>query len=208
MVKKWYRDDPHSMRRFDYDLGPASLVLDLGGYRGQWSSDMFSMYGCRIIVFEPVREFADFIMKRFKHNSSIVVHPFGLGDATRYETMGVCGTGSSVFRASGRTERVRIVDVADFIHGECIERIDLMKVNIEGGEYQLLERLIETGLIGIVRDLQIQFHRIAKDSVRRMQEIQNRLRVTHLPTYQYRFVWENWTRNKGALRPTGSSTRG
>lgn len=208
MVKKWYRDDPHSMRRFDYDLGPASLVLDLGGYRGQWSSDMFSMYGCRIIVFEPVFEFATFIETRFKHNAKIDVHPFGLGGRSRAESMGVCGTSSSLFAKSSHSERVRIVDIAEFMRDEGIDRIDLMKVNIEGGEYELLDRLIETGQIGIVRDLQIQFHRIAKDSARRMQEIQDRLRVTHLPTYQYRFVWENWTRNDGALGPTGSSARG
>lgn len=42
--------------------------------------------------------------------------------------------------------------------GKYIDDIGLMKINIEGGEYELLERMIELGIINKVKDIQIQFH--------------------------------------------------
>jgi len=64
------------------------------------------------------------------------------------------------------------------------------------GEYELLEKLIETGLIGIFENVQVQFHDVAPDSHSRMERIQKALGKTHTPTYQYEFVWENWTRRR------------
>jgi hypothetical protein len=52
-------------RQFEYALDEHSLVLDLGGYEGQWTSDIVARYGCRVHVFEPVPEFAAAIAKRF-----------------------------------------------------------------------------------------------------------------------------------------------
>ena len=54
MVNKWYADGGDYELRFDYDLDDESVVLDVGGYQGQWASDLFSRYRCRIYVFEPV----------------------------------------------------------------------------------------------------------------------------------------------------------
>jgi FkbM family methyltransferase len=147
------------------------------------------------MVFEPVSEFVTSIERRFRANPNISVHRFGLGKTSRVETISLCADGSSVFRESGKTERIEIVDIAEWLRRNTISRIDLMKVNIEGGEYELLERLIETGMIEGVRNLQVQFHQMSKESVCRMERIQECLKSTHHPTYQYRFVWENWVSN-------------
>ena len=41
-------------------------------------------------------------------------------------------------------------------------------------------------------NIQVQFHNIAVESARRMERIQKAMEITHQPTYQYKFVWENW----------------
>ena len=43
---------------------------------------------------------------------------------------------------------------SDYIKG----KIDLLKINIEGGEYEVLENLIENDLIKNIDNIQIQFH--------------------------------------------------
>ncbi len=53
---------------------PTRMVLDLGGYEGQWASDLYARRRCRIDVFEPVARFAAAIAERFRHNSDIRVH--------------------------------------------------------------------------------------------------------------------------------------
>lgn len=194
MFRKWCADGGDDKFRFDYDLNENSFVIDLGGYCGQWASDIFSRYLCNVSVFEPVSEFAKKIETRFSRNSKIQVYQFGLGGSTREESISVCGTSSSIYRNSSEKETTKIVDVRDWFSSNKVEAVDLIKINIEGGEYELLERLIETDLISKILDLQVQFHHIASDSETRMQTIQEALKNTHYLTYQYKFVWENWTR--------------
>ncbi len=75
---------------------------------------------------------------------------------------------------------------------EGITAIDLMKINIEGAEYDLLEYLIASGLVRRIRRFQIQFHDFVLDAEARMLAIQEQLASTHRVTYQFPFIWENW----------------
>lgn len=192
MVKKWYADGGDDELRFNYDLGEDSVVLDVGGYQGQWASDLFSRYRCHIFVFEPVVGFADRIRANFRNNDKIESFQFGLGGSSRSETINICADGSSIFRSSTNCEEIEIVDVKDWLNKRGIDKIALIKINIEGGEYELLNRLIGTNMIDKIENIQVQFHNISKNSRLQMERIQRELRKTHLPTYQYEFVWENW----------------
>jgi FkbM family methyltransferase len=194
MVKKWYAADKDNNLRFEYNLNDKSVVLDLGGYEGQWASDIFSRYLCNVIVFEPVQSFSDRIKKRFKLNNNIEVHQYGLGSFSRAETISICGESSSTLKkkSGAESENIQIIDVKDWIKERNISKIDLIKINIEGGEYELLERLIELNLIELIENIQVQFHDVAMDSTERMEKIQKELMKTHKPTYQYKFIWENW----------------
>jgi FkbM family methyltransferase len=196
MVKKWYADGGDDRFRFDYPLDERSFVLDLGGYEGQWASDLYARYRCRIAVFEPVARFARQIEARFRDNGDITVFQCGLGASSRTETIYLKGASSSTTKRQSVSEQIEIVDVLQWFEDHDVQRVQLMKVNIEGGEYELLERLIATGLIGRIDDLQVQFHNFVPDAAARMEQLQNALRATHWPTYQYRFVWENWRRNR------------
>ncbi len=95
---------------------------------------------------------------------------------------------------------MRVVDVNDWFEEHQVALVELMKINIEGGEFELLERMIERKLVDRVRDFQLQFHNIAPDSRRRMKAIQSRLAEAHSLSYQYSFVCENWSRNSDNVR--------
>jgi len=195
MVKKWYADGGDDRFRFDYDLDERSFVLDLGGYEGQWASDLYARQRCRIAIFEPVPRFARNISARFHKNGDIAVYPCGLGASSRTETIYVHGASSSTEKKQSAAEQIEIVDVRQWFEDHKVETVQLMKVNIEGGEYELLERLVATGLIGRIDDIQVQFHNFIPNAAARMEQLQRALRATHTPTYQYRFVWENWRKN-------------
>jgi FkbM family methyltransferase len=193
-VKQWYVDGGDARFRFDYPLDLESLVLDLGGYEGRWASDLYARQRCRIHVFEPIRSFAAAITERFQRNADIEVFACALGGSTRHESLSICGASSSAYKDRSATEEVEFIDVKEWFDDHGIDSVALMKINIEGGEYELLERMIECDLVRRVVDLQVQFHNFAPDAAQRMVAIQTALSATHRPTYQYRFVWENWTR--------------
>ncbi|MDA1231433.1 MAG: FkbM family methyltransferase [Planctomycetota bacterium] len=194
VIRRWKTDKGDQTLRLDYNLNAGSVVLDLGGYCGEWADNIHARYGCKVHVFEPVASFADGIANRFCNNDAIEVHRFGLGGSTRSESIGLSADGSSVFQLNGQTEAIQIVDVVAWIQQQAASQFGLMKINIEGGEYEVLERLLDAGLISRIEDIQVQFHNIAPDSETRMNSILQRLEGSHLPTYRYPFVWENWRR--------------
>lgn len=195
-LRRWWADGGDFKLRFNYDLSESSRVLDLGGYRGQWASDLYSRYRCPIEIFEPVRSYAEMIRIRFAFNDGITVHQYGLGANARLESIAVCEDSSSQFRKGSSTELIEIRDVAEWLLDRDTSDFDLIKINIEGGEYELLERLIEINAADKFRAIQVQFHDLFDGAEARMDAILHELSKTHSPNYQYRFVWENWLRRE------------
>lgn len=188
----WFDAQGDKTLRVEYDLNDDSTVFDLGGYEGQWASDIFSRYCCNVFVFEPVPVFANAIQKRFAGNDRIRVFPFGLSSTTSISHLGLGADSSSQFKDGDDQVEVRFVNAADFLAEHDIGTIDLMKINIEGGEYDLLDHLLDTGITDRIRDIQVQFHDFVPDAETRMMRIQERLSTTHFLTYNFPFVWENW----------------
>lgn len=191
-INSWFLANGDETLRLQYkDLNHESTVFDLGGYKGQWSSDIFARYCCEVYCFEPVREFATAIEEKFSRNPKIHVFPYGLAEQTKSATISNGADGSSIFTGNGQ-ENIQLIQASSFFKENNIKKIDLIKINIEGGEYDLLDHLIESGSIAMINNLQIQFHNFFPDAEQRMQAIQTNLRRTHTITWQYEFVWENW----------------
>ena len=57
----------------------GSLVIDAGGYEGEWTAGMISLYGCRSQIFEPVPTFFEHCQTYFKNNNLVQIHKAALG---------------------------------------------------------------------------------------------------------------------------------
>jgi FkbM family methyltransferase len=198
LERQWYADRGDQTLRLDYDLAPGSLVLDAGGYRGNFAADLFCKFGCRIEVFEPVGPFAKGVEDRFAQNPLVTVHRFGLGGESRRDLILVDeGASSAVLTPAGveaEREEIEIRDVVEVMDTVDRDEIDLLKVNIEGGEYELLERLLSAGRASRIRHLQIQFHPRVPDAEPRRRAIQEGLSETHRQIWDYPWIWESWER--------------
>ena len=84
-LNNWREDGGDYVLRFNYALNERSIVIDLGGYDGQWSSDLFSRYCCNIHIFEPVEIYARKISSRFFLNNKINVYHYALGSSDKKE---------------------------------------------------------------------------------------------------------------------------
>ncbi|MBN2516809.1 MAG: FkbM family methyltransferase [Deltaproteobacteria bacterium] len=191
MIDAWFADDGDGTLRLDYDLNEDSLVFDLGGYRGQWTSDIYARFNCTVFCFEPVDSFAHQIKKRFSKNKKIHVYQLGLSNETKKVMISHSADGSSIVRGQG-DEEINLIRAIDFIRENNIQKIDLLKINIEGGEYDLLDHLISSKFVSNIDDIQVQFHNFFPEAKDRMKQIHVGLSRTHYVTWQYEFVWENW----------------
>ena len=201
-VAPWFQARGDKTLRLDYDLEPDSIVFDVGGYEGNWASDIFAMYRCQVYVFEPVPVFHDFIAHRFRHNREIRLFPFGLAADDQTTAITIADDASSTFSPGTRKRRIKGAQVSiqlkafsDFLKESKIDHLDLLKINIEGGEYDLLDHILAEGLQHFMRNIQVQFHDFVPDALPRMTAIQRQLANSHHLTYQFPFVWENWQHN-------------
>ncbi len=193
-IKRWFSDNGDKTLRLDYDLSRDSVVFDVGGYEGAWAQDISARFSCKVFVFEPVPAFAVAIQDKFADNTNISVCSFGLSNKNGELAISLSGDGSS-FYATGSSAvaktRVRKFDW-NLLEELGVGRIDLMKINIEGSEYDLLDLMIENETISVVSNLQIQFHNFVPNAIARRDNIRRKLSLTHAETWCYEFVWENW----------------
>ncbi len=193
-VNQWFKDRGDDTRRLDYPLDKSSVVFDLGGYKGDFAAAIHERYKCKVYVFEPVMDFYQICVKRFEGNSKITCFPFGLSSTEGEFFISNEDNGSSVVngKALESGERVKIKKITDFIKNEGIKRIDLIKINIEGGEYDVLPCLIEGEMMKNIGFLQVQFHHFIPGAEKKRDEIRAALENTHHESWNYKFVWESW----------------
>jgi FkbM family methyltransferase len=178
----------------DVPIDEDSVVLDVGAFRGEWSERVWQRNRPTIHAFEPSPGAHQRAADAFAGNAKVHVHPFGLGGADSVLPLTLDGPGSSVFgggSAFGRVE-VQIRDVIGVLDELGIDAIDLLKINIEGGEYDLLDRLDEAGWLPRIRLLLIQFHEWHPDAYRRRRRNRRALARDHHEVWGYSWCWELW----------------
>ena len=157
--------------RFKYDLNPEDIVLDIGSYRREFADKIIEMYGCKVECFDALDNRAAWMF----------TGKIAMGGNYLYTSIYADDTDKEYF----------CVDIADYLGKE----IALVKMNIEGGEYELLKYIISKGLMKNIRELQVQFHLIdGIDSKGRYKRLSDDLSLTHKLTWRTPFVWENWKR--------------
>ena len=196
-VSDWFGANGDNTHRVDYPLTPDSIVLDIGGFKGDYAARISNKFKCTIHIFEPMRAAAHYIGKRSKNNPKVFVHPVGVGGKTEDITIYIPKGKDEATMHPGDTEvakeeQIKVIDIVEVFKTLELKHVDLMKLNIEGAEFDLLDRLIKKGLHKKVTDIQIQFHKIADDSEERRERIREKLAKTHECTWDYPFVWENW----------------
>jgi FkbM family methyltransferase len=192
-ARKWFSDRGDDTLRLDYELDENSVVFDIGGYKGEFVSSIFNKYGSLIYVFEPVPEYYNIIIRKFSQNRKVLSYCFGLSAKSGETRISLADNSSSLFITGNNDIDIKLKSITEFIEENKIEKIDLAKINIEGSEYDLLESLIQNGLIERFRNIQVQFHDFIIPNARtRMNAIQQELSKTHELTWQYEFIWENW----------------
>lgn len=191
--RRWKADGMEAKRMEFPALGPASVVLDVGGFEGNWAAAIHDRYGSQVHIFEPHPTFAAAIGRRFAGNPAITLHDYAIGSAAGSLSLSDDGDASSSFRSAGRMVEGRILPVRGVLTEADFPAISLAKVNIEGGEYDLLPALVEAGVMPRLAMLQVQFHLFTPDDIPRRDAIRAQLARTHDCDWSYDFVWEQWS---------------
>jgi FkbM family methyltransferase len=194
------RRDPDIL--VDAALRPGGVVVDVGAYAGDWTRRVLELAALQgvedleIHAFEPVTAAVDMFRASLGDDPRVTLHAFALGGHARSQEITVDGPGSSLYGsqspARAATETVVVHDVDEVLRSLGLDHIDLMKINIEGGEYELIDRLHETGWLARCGPVIVQFHEFAPDAHRRRRRNRRQLSATHSCSWSYTWVYERW----------------
>lgn len=182
---------------YEADLTTASIVIDAGAYTGEWAQEIMVRYGPTIHAYEPDPRNHKKLLKTAAAYPRLIPYAFGLGDKTETVAMTLELLGSNIYSDISKEDcvpwsEVQIHDIAETWKSLGFDRVDLMKINIEGGEFPLLERMAKTGLLEKVDCFLIQFHEWHPGAYHRRRKIRKALAKSHRLTWDYHFVWEKW----------------
>jgi FkbM family methyltransferase len=191
-VNIWYQLNCNEVLKANHNLNSDSIVFDIGGYKGLASEMLYNRYKCSIYIFEPIKEFYEILVNKFKSIEKIKVFNFGLSDNNYRISMSKSEDASSANLQGLNTEEVQMINIKDFINTYQIKKINLMEINIEGDEYILVDYLIKENLLKSIDNIQIQFHGLTEDYENKRNAIIESLKNTHFRTYCFDWLWENW----------------
>ncbi len=183
----------------EVDINSDSVVVDVGAFTGSWAQHIVDRYDPVIYAFEPNPSSFKRLQQKAANNPKLQAMPYGLGDEDVTVAFTLNGLGSSMCdeRSSHsdmpRTQ-VEIAAIDRVWHELKLGQIDLMKINIEGAEFPLLDKMIKADLLNKVDCFMIQFHEWHPGAHRKRQRIREELSKTHRLEWDYTFVWEKWVR--------------
>lgn len=136
----------------EYQLRSRDLtnktVVDVGGYFGD-TALLFASKCAKVHVFEPFPQAIESIKRNLnlnKHLSdNIVLHPYGLGSEDKTTTIKYNSQKISHADATGDndgadTAIVHIKNAAEYFSQLDLQHVDILKIDIEGGEYALFSQ--------------------------------------------------------------------
>jgi FkbM family methyltransferase len=196
-------------KRYQYDnLNENSVVIDLGAYAGLWAHRIGNMYDCNVHAYEAVEEYYNNYLKDAYWN--VIPYKLAVSCKTGTDMIHVCDEGSTLedlaeYKRVHSTDHYYLDDLENKDKGlqevntidinEVLEKFDvvhLLKMNIEGAEYDILDRMCDTGTINRVERLQIQFHKDVEDSEKRYDSICEELNKTHECYFDSMWRWSFW----------------
>jgi FkbM family methyltransferase len=178
---------------------PNSSIVVFGGYKGDSTNAWLRrLPDSHVNVFEPVGEFAQALRERF-NSRDVTVHEFGISKASEQKQFVL--TNDSTF-ASEIQPKLTLQDLesqvcVQFLPVSILENllpssVEVLEINIEGGEYELISLLCSTKFFERVNRVFVQFHPVHEHTARLIESARNELSKTHKQVWSYDMVWEMW----------------
>lgn len=182
-IAQWLQDQGGQTLRLAFDgLGPDAVVVDVGAHQGEWAQQMLARYPARLFAFEANTERAAAIVGRLAGQDRVRVFNLAMGARTGLQR-----------GLDGQLMEVR--SALEVFASQGIEAIDVLKLRMGGGEFELLDMLADTGWLQRIKVVQVKFDDRVPAHLSARDRIVRKLAVSHRCAWRYPFVWEQWVRH-------------
>jgi FkbM family methyltransferase len=188
----WINDNGDQTHNLNYPLTEESIVMDLGGFKGIWASQIINLYNPNVYIIEPIYGYYNFMVNKFADNNKVKLMNVGISNEDKEDIIFV-NEDSSSFNSIGSSENIKLLTMKSILDKWNLEKVDLLQINIEGHEYLLLEHLVNEDVLDKFKYIQIQFHQGMPNDISRREAIHEKLKIRGFKNrFNYPFVWESW----------------
>jgi FkbM family methyltransferase len=163
-------------------INPGDVVLDVGANMGVFSRYAIANGAKKVYSFEPIQENYD-LLKKNSNEFPIVPFSFAISNKNGTENFHIDSTegGHTILDKdpnNSRTDEIREIDcyTLDYLFkGNWIpDKIDFLKIDVEGAEIKVLEGISDENL-GKINKIAIEWHKFLFDDENLLDTIINRL---------------------------------
>ena len=161
---------------------PPKLVLDVGGNKGQTISFFLNLNkNVKIVSFEPTKSLYKYLMRKYNSFPNIIISNKGIssfsGEKKFYENrLNLTSSfeklnydsdylkfktkilGIDKNKIIKKEYNVNVITLSSYIHNNISSDIDVIKIDVEGHEYECLRGLFDTSLVSNIHLIQLEHH--------------------------------------------------
>ena len=177
-LKLWNLGISQEYEYLFYEMKPGAVCIDCGANMGKFT-DVVLHQGGISYAFEPGFALHVVLSRKYAGNANVRLFnaAVGTGDGTaifnlpanaRKNPIGSCESGSLVQRQdatkSENIEKVKVMDLAKFLKQEFgganqpAKPIYLLKLDVEGSEFEIVEKLITEGIHKLAEHIVVETH--------------------------------------------------
>lgn len=162
--------EPDVVDIFKREVGPGDVVFDVGANEGFFSALAARLVGDRgvVVAVEPQSRLHDILMINLALNASgrTVVYPnvvdVNPGATVELSLTPLSNTGATSvvhrYRWGRATEKVATISIDDIVEREKLSFVSLIKIDVEGYEYEVIRSMQKTLDSNIIRKIFIDYH--------------------------------------------------
>ena len=192
-VAKWFLFNQEKLK-YGMNLKSNGLVLDIGSYVGEYTKKVLNKSPRMTFwLYEPIPEYYRACLVRFKGRENVSVYQKAVSADGRAIRMQIDGLRS-------RQELGAKNDILEFASINIQEifdsaaEIELLKMNIEGMEYECLNQLILSNSLIKAKYLLIQFHNFESGAEKKRNLVRKAIEKDFTNVFNYEWMWELWIR--------------
>ena len=173
-------------------LNINSIIIDGGGFNGEFTDEIIKKKFQKVYIYEPDKIFFERLKKKYEFKENIEILNYALFNKKQNIILSENSNASSIMENSKVGSMIEAVDILDEF--KKYKNIDLLKLNIEGAEYEVISRLLETQELIKIKYLLVQFHREHDLDGTKFEKIFFEILKNYNVIFNYKYVWSLFIR--------------
>ena len=190
---RWFLYNREKLK-YGMKFSSDGLILDIGSYLGEYSKKVLKKNpGMTFWLYEPIPEYYRTSLIKFKDRENVFVYQKAVSADGRDIRMQIDGLRSRQ-ELDTKTDVLKFVSISIQEIFDSAAEIELLKMNIEGMEYECLNQLILSNSLTKARYLLIQFHNFESGAEKKRNLVRKAIEKDFTNVFSYEWMWELWIR--------------